>query len=96
MSDTGGYTLAGTYNQSAHDDSQFRGGWRPAQLDPEHGRLARTTSGELDQSRVLAFPFAKTPAPVLVMEPVKLNAPPVELWMSITRWPAVLWFIVPA
>jgi 4-amino-4-deoxy-L-arabinose transferase-like glycosyltransferase len=53
VSDTGGYTLAGAYNESARNDSHFRGGWRPAQDDPEYGRLAAKTTGELDQSQQL-------------------------------------------
>jgi 4-amino-4-deoxy-L-arabinose transferase-like glycosyltransferase len=53
VSDNDGYTLAGTYNESARTDEDFRGGWRPAQLDPAYARLAARTTGELDQSRTL-------------------------------------------
>jgi hypothetical protein len=53
VSDNGGYTLAGTYNDSARSDKDFRAGWRPAQTDPEYRRLFNRTSGELDASRSL-------------------------------------------
>jgi hypothetical protein len=53
VSDNDGYTLAGTYNDTARADRDFRAGWRPPQLDPEYRRLAEGTDGELEQSRVL-------------------------------------------
>jgi 4-amino-4-deoxy-L-arabinose transferase-like glycosyltransferase len=53
VSDNGGYTLAGSYNDSARHDRHFRGGWRPPQTDPDYARLAARSQGELDQSRVL-------------------------------------------
>jgi 4-amino-4-deoxy-L-arabinose transferase-like glycosyltransferase len=53
VSDNDGYTLAGTYNESARTDADFHGGWRPAQADPAYARLVATTTGELDQSRTL-------------------------------------------
>jgi 4-amino-4-deoxy-L-arabinose transferase-like glycosyltransferase len=53
VSDNGGYTLAGTYNHTARQDSHFRGGWRPAQQDPANARLMAATTGELDQSKKL-------------------------------------------
>jgi 4-amino-4-deoxy-L-arabinose transferase-like glycosyltransferase len=53
VSDNGGYTLAGTYNETAKSDPDFRAGWRPPQADPDYARVMATTTGELDQSRKL-------------------------------------------
>src|SRR5205085_10740758 len=48
VSDETGYTLAGTYNDTARRDGNYLGGWIPAQNDPLDNRLILASSGELD------------------------------------------------
>jgi hypothetical protein len=39
VSTNGGYTLAGTYNDTSRKDPRFRAAWRPANLDPAYRQL---------------------------------------------------------
>lgn len=53
VSDTGGYTTAGTYNNTSRTDDTYLGGWIPAQDDPVDRRLILASKGELDEGRRL-------------------------------------------
>jgi hypothetical protein len=77
VSDQGGYTLAGTYNETSRRDPVNPGLWRPAHLDPANLRLmtvGRPT--ELEHNRRLLAAARKYAAdhPGYVLEVGALNA----------------------
>lgn len=46
VSSEGGYTLAGTYNETSANDADYRAGWRPGELDPDTERVIREADDE--------------------------------------------------
>lgn len=54
VSSQAGYTLAGTYNDTARTDPEFPATWRPTHLDPEYAQLIiRGNPEELEMNRRL-------------------------------------------
>ena len=53
VSSEGGYTLAGTYNDTSRKSPTYPAGWIPAERDPENARLMRTFRNEGEYSSKL-------------------------------------------